>query len=160
MLLMIKHGYLRSLETFNWANIMCAVTDFFLLFQQLRLLKVLSIVHSNVPSIGRRTMWGLSGLKALNLSHNKLTNVVDQNFEGTHILKYVIDNMSLQIVLNSGVLNKILPYVHFLLILKGLYSLTHLVLDDNLIKSMVSAAFRHIPQLETLSLRQNQIEGK
>ena len=41
----------------------------------------------------------------------------------------------------------------------GLYSLTHLVLDNNLIKSMVSAAFRHIPQLEKLSLRHNLIEG-
>ena len=52
-------------------------------FQQLRLLKTLTITHSNIPNIGRRTMWGLSGLKTLNLSHNKLTNVIDQNFEGT-----------------------------------------------------------------------------
>ena len=28
-------------------------------------------------------MWGLSGLKTLNLGHNKLTNVIDQNFDGT-----------------------------------------------------------------------------
>ena len=27
-------------------------------------------------------MWGLSGLKTLNLGHNKLTNVIDQNFDG------------------------------------------------------------------------------
>ena len=56
---------------------------FFFKFQQLRLLKTLTITHSNIPNIGRRTMWGLSGLKTLNLSHNKLTNVIDQNFEGT-----------------------------------------------------------------------------
>ena len=55
---------------------------FISLFQQLRLLKTLTITHSNIPNIGRRTMWGLSGLKTLNLSHNKLTNVIDQNFEG------------------------------------------------------------------------------
>ena len=55
----------------------------FIFFQQLRLLKILSITHSNIPNIGRRTMWGLSGLKTLNLGHNKLTNVIDQNFDGT-----------------------------------------------------------------------------
>ena len=36
-------------------------------------------------------MWGLSGLKTLNLSHNKLTNVIDQNFEGKQKLcKYIM----------------------------------------------------------------------
>lgn len=56
------------------------------IYKHLRLLKVLVIVHSNVPNIGRRTMWGLSGLKVLNLSHNKLTNLVEQNFEGLYSL--------------------------------------------------------------------------
>jgi Leucine-rich repeat (LRR) protein len=32
-------------------------------------------------------MWGLSGLKLLDLSHNRLTNVVEQNFEGLYSLK-------------------------------------------------------------------------
>ena len=50
-------------------------------------------------------------------------------------------------------------YLSNIIFCTGLYSLTHLVLDNNLIKSMVSAAFRHIPQLEKLSLRHNLIEG-
>jgi Leucine-rich repeat (LRR) protein len=32
-------------------------------------------------------MWGLSGLKLLDLSNNRLTNVVEQNFEGLYSLK-------------------------------------------------------------------------
>ena len=32
-------------------------------------------------------MWGMSGLKVLDLSHNKLTNVIEQNFEGLYSLK-------------------------------------------------------------------------
>ena len=42
----------------------------------------------------------------------------------------------------------------------GLYSLKEIYFDDNRIKSLVSAAFRHVTQLEILSLRNNLIEGK
>ena len=63
------------------------------IYKRLRLLKTLVITHSNIPNIGRRTMWGLSGLTLLDLSHNKLTNVVDQNFEGLYSLKNLhLDN--------------------------------------------------------------------
>ena len=63
------------------------------IYKRLRLLKTLVITHSNIPNIGRRTMWGLSGLTHLDLSDNKLTNVVDQNFEGLYSLKTLkLDN--------------------------------------------------------------------
>ena len=42
----------------------------------------------------------------------------------------------------------------------GLYSLKEIYLDDNRIKSLVSAAFRHVSQLEILSLRNNEISGE
>jgi hypothetical protein len=32
-------------------------------------------------------MYGLSGLRVLDLSHNRLINVVEQNFEGLYSLK-------------------------------------------------------------------------
>ena len=56
-------------------------------FQYLRLLKVLIITDSGVPNIGIRTLWGLSGLRVLNLNGNHLTNVVDKNFDGLYSLK-------------------------------------------------------------------------
>ena len=56
-------------------------------FQYLRLLKVLVITDSGVPNIGIRTLWGLSGLRVLNLNGNHLTNVVDKNFDGLYSLK-------------------------------------------------------------------------
>ena len=57
------------------------------IYQHLRLLKELRIRFSQVPNIGHRTMWGMSGLKVLDLSHNKLTNVIEQNLEGLYSLK-------------------------------------------------------------------------
>ncbi len=91
-------------------------------FKYFRLLKVLVITDSQVPNMGTRTLWGLSGLRVLDLSRNRLTAVVDKNFD-------------------------------------GLYSLKEVYLDGNLIRSMISAAFRHITQLEILSLRDNRISG-
>ena len=99
-------------------------------------------------------MWGLSGLKTLNLSHNQLTNVIDQNFEGKKLRSKLC---LIQCLVNTCSFQYI--SIECLFVVSGLYSLTHLVLDDNLIRSMVSAAFRHIPQLETLSLKMNLIEG-
>ena len=61
--------------------------------------------------------------RLLDLSRNKLSTLVDKNFD-------------------------------------GLYSLREIFLDDNEIKSMVSAAFRHVTQLETLSLSNNKLEGE
>ena len=75
-----------------------------------------------VPNIGTRTLWGLSGLRVLDLRRNRLTNVIDKNFD-------------------------------------GLYSLEKIYLDENEIRSLVSAAFRHVSQLEVLSLRNNKIDG-
>lgn len=40
-----------------------------------------------MPNIGVRTLWGLSGLRVLNLSRNNLTNLVDKNFDGLYSLK-------------------------------------------------------------------------
>lgn len=42
-----------------------------------------------VPNIGQRTMYGLSGLRVLDLSYNRLTNVVEQNFDGLYSLKHL-----------------------------------------------------------------------
>lgn len=39
--------------------------------KHLRLLKVLVIRDSQVPNIGARTLWGLSGLRILDLSRNR-----------------------------------------------------------------------------------------
>ena len=58
-------------------------------FQYLRLLKVLVITDSNIPNIGIRTLWGLSGLRILDLSRNSLTNIMDKNFDGLYSLKEI-----------------------------------------------------------------------
>lgn len=56
-------------------------------FKYFRLLKVLVITDSQVPNMGTRTLWGLSGLRVLDLSRNRLTAVVDKNFDGLYSLK-------------------------------------------------------------------------
>ena len=89
----------------------------------MRLLKELRIRHSKIPNIGRKTLWGLSGLEILDLSYNELSTVIEPNFD-------------------------------------TLYSLRELYLNDNKIKSIVSAAFRHATKLQILSLANNQLEGK
>ena len=53
-------------------------------FKYFRLLKALVIRDSQVPNIGIRTLWGLSGLRLLDLSRNRLTNVIDKNFDGLY----------------------------------------------------------------------------
>ena len=53
-------------------------------FKYFRLLKTLVITDSQVPNIGIRTLWGLSGLRHLDLSRNRLTNVIDKNFDGLY----------------------------------------------------------------------------
>lgn len=53
-------------------------------FKYFRLLKALVITDSQVPNIGIRTLWGLSGLRLLDLSRNRLTNVIDKNFDGLY----------------------------------------------------------------------------
>ena len=53
-------------------------------FKYFRLLKALVITDSQVPNIGIRTLWGLSGLRILDLSRNRLTNVIDKNFDGLY----------------------------------------------------------------------------
>ena len=81
------------------------------------------IKHSRIPNIGRKTLWGLSGLEILDLSHNALSTVIEPNFD-------------------------------------TLYSLRELYLNDNTIKSIVSAAFRHATKLQILSLANNMLEGE
>ena len=56
-------------------------------YQLLRQLKTLRIQYSRVPNIGRKTLWGLSGLEILDLSHNVLTNVIEPNFDGLYSLR-------------------------------------------------------------------------
>ena len=56
-------------------------------YQLLRQLKALRIRHSRIPNIGRKTLWGLSGLEILDLSHNALTNVIEPNFDGLYSLR-------------------------------------------------------------------------
>lgn len=69
-------------------------------YQLLRQLKVLRIRHSSIPNIGRKTLWGLSGLEILDLSHNALTNVIEPNFDGLYSLRelYVDHNQIKSIV--------------------------------------------------------------
>ena len=57
--------------------------------KHLRLLKELVITDSRVPNIGVRTLWGLSGLRVLNLNRNRLTNLIDKNFDGLYSLKEI-----------------------------------------------------------------------
>ena len=56
-------------------------------YQLLRQLKTLRIRYSSVPNIGRKTLWGLSGLEVLDLSHNALSNVIEPNFDGLYSLR-------------------------------------------------------------------------
>ncbi len=56
-------------------------------FKYFRLLKTLVITDSRVPNIGTRTLWGLSGLRLLDLRRNRLTTVVDKNFDGLYSLR-------------------------------------------------------------------------
>jgi Leucine-rich repeat (LRR) protein len=51
--------------------------------------QVLVITDSQIPNIGIRTLWGLSGLRVLDLSRNRLTNVIDKNFDGLYSLREV-----------------------------------------------------------------------
>ena len=69
-------------------------------YQLLRQLKVLKIMHSRIPNIGRKTLWGLSGLEILDLSHNALTNVIEPNFDGLYSLRelYLHNNQIKSIV--------------------------------------------------------------
>ena len=88
-------------------------------------------------------MWGLSGLTHLDLSDNKLTNVVDQNFEGLYSLK--------TLKLDNNLIKSMASFAFY----NTAYQTLPLT-DLNILQ--VSAAFIHIPQLEMLSLRNNRIE--
>ena len=69
-------------------------------FQYLRQLKELRIKHSRIPNIGRKTLWGLSGLEILDLSHNALSTVIEPNFDTLYSLRelYLNDNTIKSIV--------------------------------------------------------------
>ena len=69
-------------------------------YQLLRLLKELRIRHSKIPNIGRKTLWGLSGLEILDLSYNELSTVIEPNFDTLYSLRelYLNDNKIKSIV--------------------------------------------------------------
>ena len=131
------------------------------IYKHLRLLKTLTIVHSNIPNIGRRTMWGLSGLTELNLSHNKLTNIVDQNFEGLYSLKRLyLDNNLIKSMVSAAFIN--IPQLEVLSLKNNrieelatrifykLRNLRILVLSGNYLQHINGAIFADVPNLETL----------
>lgn len=72
-------------------------------YQLLRQLKTLRIRHSGIPNIGRKTLWGLSGLEILDLSHNALSNVIEPNFDGLYSLKELyLDNNHIKSIVSAA----------------------------------------------------------
>ncbi len=55
-----------------------------------RLLKVLAITDSQIPNLGTKTLILLGSLRVLDLSRNRLTALIDKNFEGLHSLKVMM----------------------------------------------------------------------
>ena len=59
--------------------------------------------HSGIPNIGRKTLWGLSGLEILDLSHNSLSNVIEPNFDGLYSLKELyLDNNHIKSIVSAA----------------------------------------------------------
>nr|XP_024219219.1 insulin-like growth factor-binding protein complex acid labile subunit [Halyomorpha halys] len=52
------------------------------IFQRLLRLEEVHITHSNVPSIGKHSFWGVPSLRLLNLTSNNISQVQDHNFRG------------------------------------------------------------------------------
>lgn len=132
------------------------------IYQHLRLLKVLRIRNSGIPNIGRRTMWGLSGLEILDLSHNRLSNVIEPNFDGLYSLKelYLNDNRIKSMVsaafrhasrlhilsLARNKIEELAPRIFY-----KLQSLKRLDLSGNRLQYIDGAIFVDIPNLETFA---------
>jgi len=57
------------------------------LFYRFPELKVLRVLHSNVPAIGQTTFQYRTSLQVLDLSHNVIENLIDANFKGLRKLE-------------------------------------------------------------------------
>ncbi|XP_059096993.1 protein artichoke-like isoform X2 [Tigriopus californicus] len=128
-------------------------------FKYLRLLKVLVITDSNIPNIGIRTLWGLSGLRILDLSRNKLTTIVDKNFDGLYSLKEIhFNNNQIKSMVSAAFrhvtqlellslrhnrIHDLAPRIFF-----KLRNLKHLDLSGNKLEHIDGGVFVDTPNLE------------
>lgn len=114
-------------------------------FKYLRLLKVLVITDSNIPNIGIRTLWGLSGLRILDLSRNQLTTIVDKNFDGLYSLKEIrFNNNHIKSMVSAA--------------FRHVTQLEVLSLRHNRIHDLAPRIFFKLRNLKILDLSGNKIE--
>ena len=93
---------------------------------------------------GKRTLYGLSKLKSLNLSHNSISHLVDANFDGLGSLS------SLSLRHNSIKSITSAAFHH-------LKSLEYLSLDHNNIKELAPRIFYKLEKLKHLDLSHNKL---
>ena len=114
-------------------------------FKYLRLLKVLVITDSEVPNIGTRTLWGLSGLRILNLSRNRLTSLIDKNFDGLYSLKEIyLDSNDIRSMVSAA--------------FRHVAQLEILSLRDNKIDELAPRIFYKLRHLKYLDLSGNRLQ--
>jgi len=111
----------------------------------LRQLKTLRIQHSRVPNIGRKTLWGLSGLEILDLSHNALTNVIEPNFDGLYSLR--------ELYLNHNQIKSIVSAAF-----RHASRLQILSLAHNRLEGLAPRVFYKLQELKMLDLSNNRIQ--
>lgn len=107
-------------------------------------LKEIRIIHSNVPSIGKNSFWGLHKLKKLNLKYNNLTSIGMDNFRG--LLNLTDLNLSHNRIM-------IMPSETFW----HCTALKRLNLSYNRIPALMPRVFRMLGHLTTLDLSGNPL---
>jgi len=112
--------------------------------RMLRSLNQLYITHSNIPNIGKRTLYGLSKLESLNLSHNSISHLVDANFDGLNSLSSLsLSHNNIRSITSAA-------FHH-------LANLEHLSLDHNNIKELAPRIFYKLEKLKHLDLSHNKL---
>ena len=108
--------------------------------------RILQLVQDNFKNFqpGKRTLYGLSKLRSLNLSHNSISHLVDANFDGLGSLR------SLSLRHNSIKSITSAAFHH----LKGLEDL---FLDHNNIRELAPRIFYKLDRLKHLDLSNNKL---
>ena len=122
-------------------------------------MRQLEITHSNIPIIGeeislklycdcslsgKRTLYGLSDLTQLNLSHNSISHIVDANFDG-------LSSLSSLALSNNNIKSITSAAFHHL------QSLENLFLADNSLRELAPRIFYKLNLLKRLDLSHNNL---
>uniref|UniRef100_T1JDL4 LRRCT domain-containing protein n=1 Tax=Strigamia maritima TaxID=126957 RepID=T1JDL4_STRMM len=109
-------------------------------------LEEVHITNSRIPAIGENTFWGATTIKTLNLTRNKIANLVDINFSGLDNL----ENLHLDDNNITAMPSAIFRYVP---------KLRNLTMARNNIEGTVPRMFQMLANLEHLDLSSNPISN-